>query len=71
MIINCTKEINIQNLKFKNNKKSLWGMKRIVVADTLVELSPQSRSTHNLDLWGACQGCHEPQAVAVVGGYLD
>ena len=36
-----------------------------------VSLLPRSRSTHDLALWVACQACHEAQAVAVGGGYLD
>ena len=38
---------------------------------TFVALLPRSWSTHDLDLLWVCQACHEPQAVAVAGGYLD
>ena len=35
-----------------------------------VSLLPRSRSTHDLDLWVACQACHVAHAVARRGGYL-
>ena len=44
-------------------------MDEYVAEVTFAELLPRSWSTHDLDLWEACQACHEPQAVAVAGGY--